>query len=238
MPFMRHHAGFTLAELLIAIAIIGILAALIVPALASALDAANAVTCASNLRQMAVAVRTYASQHGGWLPTAEPQKLQTSEQSDPRYWFLNPALLETMGTAVRKDAGGKVLGPPRQGSVLICPSHDDPCVSRDGQPLTYALSYGINGTLGLAGRPDHTEKRALSEFRSASETLLFADAWGRSHAPGVVLYRGCVAGHWAFRHSGRANAAFLDAHVEALGPEDIPMGMANRYEAFWGTRRP
>jgi prepilin-type N-terminal cleavage/methylation domain-containing protein/prepilin-type processing-associated H-X9-DG protein len=237
------HAGFTLVELLVAIAIIGVLAGLIAPAVASALETANEVTCASNIRNLAVAVRTYASQHEGLLPTAEPPKLQMSEQSNPRYWFLNPALLEIMGTAVREDADGKVLGPPRQGTVLICPSHDDPCVSRPyasgkSAPRPFGLSYGMNGTFGLAGRPDHVDQRYLSEFKKASETLLFADAWGRSHAPGVVLYRGCVADHWAFRHNGCANVAFLDGHVESRGPDEIPMGMANRYDPFWGARRP
>jgi len=236
MDVTGRHYGFTLVELLIVIAIIGCLAGLIAPSLASAIRKADEVTCASNLRNLALAVKTYASQHGGWLPTAEPPP--NAKFPDPRYWFMNPALLANMGTGICEEGDGHVLGPPREGTVLICPSHADPCVARDGKPRTYALSYGMNGTFGLAGRPDHTEQRCLSEFRKPSETLLFADAWGRSHAPGVVLYRGCVADHWAFRHNGRANMAFLDGHVEARGPDEIPMGFRNRYDPFWGSRRP
>lgn len=235
---LRQCAGFTLVELLIVIAIVGVLAGLIAPSLASAVRTAHEVSCASNLRNLATAVKTYASQHGGWLPTAEPPNIRAAEAADPRYWFMNPSLLENMGIVLREDTSGKALGPPREGTVLICPSHDDPCVSRDGEPRPYGLSYGINAVFGLAGRPDHTEQRCLSEFKKPSETLLFADAWGRSHAPGVVLYRGCVADHWAFRHNGRANMAFLDGHVEARGPDDVPMGMANRYKPFWAARRP
>ncbi len=244
MPFNRPRSGFTLVELLIVVAIVGVLAGLIAPSLASAVRTAHEVSCASNLRNMALAVKTYASQHGGWLPTAEPANLQTAEPSDPHYWFMNPALLEAMGVALVEDETGKALGPPREGTVLICPSHDDPCVSRprrgrvEGEPRPYGLSYGMNAVFGLAGRPDHVDQRCLSEFKKPSETLLFADAWGRSHAPGVVFYKGCVADHWAYRHNGRANMAFLDAHVESRGPDDVPVGMANRYEPFWGARRP
>ena len=61
MPSIRNEGeSFTLIELLIVIAIIGLLAALLLPALASARRSADTTGCASNLRQIGMAVTMYA----------------------------------------------------------------------------------------------------------------------------------------------------------------------------------
>jgi len=54
-------AGFTLIELLVAIAIIGILAALLFPVFASARDKARQIACISNARQIGIALQEYAA---------------------------------------------------------------------------------------------------------------------------------------------------------------------------------
>jgi len=61
--------GFTLIELLVVIAIIAILAALLLPTLASAKEKARRTTCRSALRQLGLAVQMYGSDNRETVPT-------------------------------------------------------------------------------------------------------------------------------------------------------------------------
>jgi len=61
-------AGFSLIELLVVVAIVGLLAALLLPALAQARSAARQSVCSANLHQIGVALAEYLNEYRGWIP--------------------------------------------------------------------------------------------------------------------------------------------------------------------------
>jgi len=75
----RRSRGFTLVELLVVIAIIGILVALLLPAIQAAREAARRVSCQNNLKNLALGVLTYADAKKGLPPATNAETSGASE---------------------------------------------------------------------------------------------------------------------------------------------------------------
>src|SRR5215471_302793 len=67
-PSACFRSAFTLVELLVVVAVIGILAGLLLPALATAREAGRKARCLSNLHQIGIAIQTYAADYEGKIP--------------------------------------------------------------------------------------------------------------------------------------------------------------------------
>lgn len=118
--------GFTLIELLVVLAIIAILAALLLPALAAARNAGRRAACLSNLRQIGLAVHSYAAESNGripWGPKAppftSPAEFYPSTGSPTSLLSLRSGAPVGLGLLLAQHLASQ----PR---VLFCPAGDQP----------------------------------------------------------------------------------------------------------------
>lgn len=91
---IQRKSGFTLVELLVTIAIVGILMTIAIPAIQAVRESANRVACANNIRQIALAANNYQSSHGQY-----PSGIHSSASSTRR----NSTWLATLLPFVEQD---------------------------------------------------------------------------------------------------------------------------------------
>lgn len=112
--FVHRRLAFTLVELLVVIAIIGLLMAILLPALGKARLRAQQIQCAANLRQFGIGHLTYADGHKGWFPRGLHASLASIQ-------FDNTS--QNRVTYVEQYYG------PRVDEWMLCPSYSNQAVT-------------------------------------------------------------------------------------------------------------
>jgi prepilin-type processing-associated H-X9-DG protein len=140
---INHRSCFTLIELLVVVAIIMLLAALLLPALKHARDAAKAKVCINNLKQLGTAFYLYAQDYGDYLP---PFKENGWGPSPMWVQFVSPYLGKTQKDiyGYPADKFGGVLLPATYTGYLACPSAIVPAVMV-GAYGNYSYGCNYNG---------------------------------------------------------------------------------------------
>ena len=147
----RRRSAFTLVELLVVIAIIGILVALLLPAVQAAREAARRMSCGNNMKQLGLALHNYHDVYRRLPPMAFYPKTVVGDD-----WSLHARLLPYLEQASLHNF--IVWGVPytQQGAVaqmriptFICPSETKARPRPDPQPSDpnfthFPLNYGVN----------------------------------------------------------------------------------------------
>jgi prepilin-type N-terminal cleavage/methylation domain-containing protein/prepilin-type processing-associated H-X9-DG protein len=228
--------GFTLVELLVVIAIIGILAALLFPALAKSRERARAIICLINTKQLTLALQLYADDHNSYLPyniemTEFGPRNNLNWVNNVMTWDLSP---DNTNTATLTEAS---LGSLVSGSTAIyrCPS-DQALSSRQitNGWSSRIRSYSMNALIGNAGDfstngvnandPDYRQFFKITQIPQPTEIFAFLDEHPDSIDDGYFVNReGSDAGRhghsysqWtdlpASYHNGAAAFSFADGH--------------------------
>src|ERR1039458_9694700 len=108
-PSRTTGGAFTLVELLTVIAIIGILAAMLMPAIQGAMARAKRVWCENNLRQVGLGFHLFMHDHGGKFPMAVPMGGGGAQEFVRKQWRgnLSPWGRHTNASMCRSTSPGR-----------------------------------------------------------------------------------------------------------------------------------
>jgi len=214
-------AAFTLVELLVVIAIIGVLVAILLPAVQAARAAARRTQCANNMRQIGLAIQQFCDAHKGKFP------LQAHDYTLDKCWIITLAPYMESVDAVR-----------------LCPED----LKRIEQLSNRPTSYAMNGYLREEGfNPTGIKTPGfVSKFSQLAEThrtiVMFEAGFGvdttkdhvespdwfdasnlkRNSPPNHAVWDAVKAEVAVDRHhGGLANYLYADGHVEVIPADQI-----------------
>jgi prepilin-type processing-associated H-X9-DG protein/prepilin-type N-terminal cleavage/methylation domain-containing protein len=204
--------AFTLVEILVAIAITGVLIGLLLPAVQQSRAAARRVNCQSNLRQWAIAVHRHAEIYRGALPRRGQGQQPTMQLTRPQDWFnALPPLMEERPYSEMSQLG--IAPKAGDSSVWICP---------DAQPIPQAIFFAYAMNMGLS-MWDHPNPDYLDKVGPTGTMVFMADSPG----PYCSTWPSAQPYDPEPRHQGAVNIAFLDGHVETFFGDDIGCGVGD-----------
>ena len=221
--------GFTLVELLVVVAVLGLLAGLVFPAVSGALKKAREARCASNLKQLGVAWMRFATDHDGRLPSIGWKNVAAN--------WPNPGIREYVG--LPSTLGGD---PWQKETCFTCPvlQADPKTSTQEAFWRTYSVSKYASENYAA---PSDAYKRYLNRIQRPSLFAVAMDGGYDPARPANDRYTQSVSNDDAGKylpqiqspHQGFTHVLFADGHVAKVNREQIddkvqPSGSAS---IFW-----
>ena len=213
--FPQRAPGFTLVELLVVITIIAILTAILVPAAGGMRVRANQTVCASNMRQIGMALTSFSSENGGSFPVTT----HTADEAEQAWIYTLAPFLGNVD------------------EVRLCPADPAREKRRQQRGTSYVLNeYIAVPTMDRFGgvKESFTNLRALARPAATITAFIVADGTTTDHTHSrnwrkgwtAVLQDICPDRHRSGdasrdRTKGSANYLFADGHVEAIEAAEL-----------------
>lgn len=184
---MQRRQAFTLIELLVVISIISLLLSIMLPALTNARNAARAVVCQSNQRQIAVMTHMYTQEWDGYVPA--------TRQSSGKIWDKP---LRAMNPSANK--------------AFLCPGQTFVKYSGPNDVRSYAFNatmtelkwaniYGVTNPDQVILMIDTANSEIGAYNYSVLKNGTIAAEWNKQYRKILTV------------HAGKSNAFFVDLHV-------------------------
>lgn len=231
----KNASAFTLIELLTVIAIIGILAAILIPVVSKVREQARLSNCVSNVRQWGIAALAHADDNQGLIPWdggtgTNPNNMELHEGTLP--WFN--ALPPYVGSLPMHELAARNAVPQLgDGSIFVCPSAQP---NDSGTPGW--LCYGPNYLLSFRGSAgNRLSITSVDGVPNPSLLVLFGETTNFSpDSDGFVALNSApqhlgARGVDRTRHNLRSPVVFFDGHVETFTSDEL-------WEQSRGTTNP
>ncbi len=234
--------GFTLIELLVVIAILGLLIAILLPALAKVKDQGRALVCRTVLKTFGAANFLYAADwRDNFVPFSQPSTNSWSEK-----WPQNKDFRNMLDLDGRTEVNDEWDDPYKFPEEHLCPSMPritdaemSDILALWGWEMRNSYAYNCEWWENDGFFPDPTDGiyrgHKLTQIQQPSDKMMFIDGnfyqtrraradyetWWDVYGEDLLAAGGNNFGQVAYRHSEGANMVFFDGHTDKMDKEEI-----------------